>query len=298
MPIVQSPVEARDTFAKNRVAPRAQYLHTAIVSTLATVETASQVLEEAEQTEQQTNQQVEDEDEDTDSGDSWNPYAGERAVRVYSEGDLSEVLAYNIQFSVTRLTSSWVNYLWMSIPLPLMLTGFFIGRRRIMERIHDHIPLLRKAFWLGLVFGIAGTWFGEVLFGWAAMAGWDPWVWFAGSVLWVLAGWGMALGYAAGIVLLGQRDFWQTCLGPLQAIGRLALTNYLLQTLICTTLFYSYGLGLYGKVGPADATLLAIAIYVLQVALSSLWVRRFRFGPAEWLWRSITYGRLQPMRIT
>jgi len=275
------------------------YLHTAIVSTLATVEPSSQVLEEAEQTEQQTNQQVEDEDEDTDSGNSWNPYAGERAVRVHSEGDLSEVLAYNIQFSVTRATSSWVNYLWgPPVLLPLLLVGAFIGRRRIIERIHDEIPLLRKAFWIGLGFGIAGTWFGKVLFGWAAMDGWDPWLWFAGSVLWVLASWSMALGYAAGIVLLVQRNFWQLCLRPLQAVGRLALTNYLLQTLICTTLFYSYGLGLYGKVGPAVAALLAIAIYLLQVALSSFWVRRFQFGPAEWLWRSITYGRLQPMRIT
>jgi uncharacterized protein len=275
------------------------YLHTAIVSTLATAETPSQVLEEAEQTEQQTNQQVENEDEDTDSGNSWNPYAGERAVRVHSEGDLSEVLAYNIQFSVTRHTSSWVNYLWgVPVLLPLMLVGAFIGRRRIMERIHDEIPLLRKAFWIGLGFGIAGTWFSQVLFGWAAMAGWDPWVGFAGSLLWVLAGWSMALGYAAGIVLLVQRDFWKKCLAPLQAVGRLALTNYLLQTLICTTLFYAYGLGLYGKFGPATAALLAIAIYLFQVALSLLWTRRFRFGPAEWLWRSITYGRLQPMRIT
>ena len=179
-----------------------------------------------------------------------------------------------------------------------MLVGVFIGRRKILERIHDEIPLLRRTFWLGLVFGIAGTWFSQVLFGWAAIGGWDPWVWFAGSVLWVLAGCGMALGYAAGVVLLVQRDFWQRCLKPLQAVGRLALTNYLLQTLICTTLFYSYGLGLYGKFGPVYAALLAIAIYLFQVALSFLWTRRFRFGPAEWLWRSVTYGRLQPMRIT
>jgi len=274
------------------------YLHMAIVSTLATAETPSQVLEEAEQTEQQTNQQVENEDEDTDSGNSWNPYAGERAVRVHSEGDLSEVLAYNIQFSVTRYTSSWVNYLWMSFPLPLMLAGLYIGRRRILERIHDEIPLLRKAFWLALGFGIAGTGFSMVLFGWAAMNGWDPWVWFAGNILFTLGALCMALGYGAGIVLLIQRDFWKKCLAPLQAVGRLALSNYLLQTLICTTLFYGYGLGLYGKVGPAVAALLVIVIYLFQVALSLLWTRRFRFGPAEWLWRSLTYGRLQPMRIT
>ncbi len=108
----------------------------------------------------------------------------------------------------------------------------------------------------------------------------------------------MALGYGAGIVLLIQRDLWKKCLAPVQAVGRLALSNYLLQTLICTTLFYSYGFGLYGKLGPVAAALLVIAIYLLQVLLSFLWTRRFRFGPAEWLWRSATYGRLQPMRST
>jgi uncharacterized protein len=273
------------------------FLQTAIVSSLATAETQSQVLEEAEQTEQQSNQQIEDENEDTDSDFSWILYDGERARRVYSEGDFSEALTYNIQFSVHRYTSSWVNYLWDLLgPLPIMLVGVIIGRRKILERIHEEIPLLCKTFWLGLGFGIAGTWFSQALL--ATMTGWDPWVWFAGNTLFTLCAWSMALGYGAGIVLLIQRDFWKKCLAPLQAVGRLALTNYLLQTMICTTVFYAYGFGLYGKLGPAAAALLAIAIYLLQVALSVLWTGRFRFGPAEWLWRSATYGRLQPLRIT
>jgi uncharacterized protein len=176
-----------------------------------------------------------------------------------------------------------------------MLVGVFIGRRRILERIHDEIPVLRKACWLGLGFGIVGTWYSQVLGGWATMI---DWFWFASNVLFVLAAWSLALGYGAGIVLLSQRDYWGKGLSPLQAVGRMALTNYLLQTLICTTLFYSYGFGLYGKVGPVDAFLLAIAIYLFQVVFSLLWIHRFRFGPAEWLWRSLTYGRLQPMRNT
>ncbi len=273
------------------------FLQVAIVSTLATAETSSQVVEEAEQTEQQSNQQIEANNDDTDSDFGWNNYTGERAIRVFSEGDLAEVLTFNIQFHVNRYTSSWVNYLWDILgPLSIMLVGVFIGRCRILERIHDEIPLLRKAFWLGLGFGIGGTWFSQALL--ATMTVWDPWVWFAGNVLFGLGAWSMALGYGAGIVLLIQRDFWKKCLAPLQAVGRMALTNYLLQTLICTTLFYSYGLGLYGKVGPAAVALLAIAIYLFQAALSSFWTRRFRFGPAEWLWRSATYGRLQPMRIS
>ena len=273
------------------------YLHTAVVSTLVTVEPPAQTLEDAEEPKPQESQQADDGGANSDSGVSWNPYVGERAVRVYSEGELSEVLAYNMQFSINRWTSSWVNYLWMTVPLPLMLVGFFIGRSKILERQHDEIPKLRRVFWLGLGVGIACTWYSGILFGRATMAGWDPWIWLAGSVLWAVAGWLMAVGYAAGIVLIVQREFWKSCLEPLQAVGRFALTNYLLQTLICTTIFYSFGLGLYGKVSPVYAVLLVIAIYLLQVALSSLWSRRFRFGPAEWLWRSITYGRLQPMRI-
>ncbi len=271
-------------------------LHTAIVSTLATAETSSPVLVETEQIEQQTNQQVEADNNETDSDFSFNNYTGERAIRVFSEGDLSDVLIYNIQFSIQRRTS-WSNYLWDILPpLSLMLVGVFIGRRRILERIHDEIPLLRKTFWLGLGIGITGTWFSLALL--ATMTVWDPWVWFAGNVLFTLAACSMALGYSAGIVLLIQRDFWNKCLTPLQAVDRLALTNYLLQALICTTLFYSYGLGLYGKFGPAAVALMAIGIYLIQVVLSLLWTRHFRFGPAEWLWRSATYGRLQPMRIT
>ncbi len=274
------------------------YLHTAVVSTLATMEPLAQTLEDTEEPEPQASQQDDNGDADSDSGVSWNPYAGERAVRVYSEGELSEVLAYNTQFTINRLTSSWVNYLWMTVTLPLMLVGFFIGRSKILERQLDEIPRLRRTFWLGLGVGITGMWYSGVLFERATMTGWDPWIWFAGSVLWAVAGWLMALGYAAGIVLLLlRREFWKTCLIPLQAVGRFALTNYLLQTLICTTIFYSYGLGLYGKVSPGYAVLLVLAIYLLQVVLSSLWSRRFRFGPAEWLWRSATYGRLQPMRI-
>jgi uncharacterized protein len=80
-------------------------------------------------------------------------------------------------------------------------------------------------------------------------------------------------------------------------VGRLALSNYLFQTLVCTTIFYSYGLGFYGKVGPAAGLALTVLIFVTQIMLSVWWIRRFRFGPAEWLWRTLTYGKLQPVRV-
>jgi uncharacterized protein len=271
------------------------YLHTAIVSSVPSADSASQAVEESQQSENHgTREELEDDDEK--SFESWNPYVGEKPARVYSSGSFTDVLNYNLQFTLNN-RSSWVSYLWRTVPLPLMLVGAFIGRRRILERIPDELPLLRKTFWFGIAAGIGGAWSGMALLRLAGADGWDPWLDFAGSLVWVLAGWSMALGYGAGIVLLLQRAFWGRLLWPLQAVGKLALSNYLLQTLICTTIFYGYGVGLYGAFGPSSIALLAAAIYALQVSLSMLWVRRFRFGPAEWLWRSITYGQVQPMRV-
>lgn len=78
----------------------------------------------------------------------------------------------------------------------------------------------------------------------------------------------------------------------------MALTNYLLQSLICTTIFYRYGLALFGKVGPSLGLLLTTTIFLIQIPLSVGWLRRFRFGPVEWLWRSLTYWQPQPMRAS
>ncbi len=82
----------------------------------------------------------------------------------------------------------------------------------------------------------------------------------------------------------------------LAAVGRMAFSNYLAQSLICTTIFYGHGLGLFGSVDRVTQALVVIGIWVLQLAVSPWWLARFRFGPCEWAWRSLTYGKRQPMR--
>jgi uncharacterized protein len=79
-------------------------------------------------------------------------------------------------------------------------------------------------------------------------------------------------------------------------VGHMALTNYFLQTVMGVLLFYGYGLGLMGKLGSAAQLALAVALFALQIVFSRLWLARFRFGPAEWVSRSLTYGKAQPMR--
>jgi uncharacterized protein len=104
-----------------------------------------------------------------------------------------------------------------------------------------------------------------------------------------------ALGYIAAATLLLEHTRWRPVLGAFAPVGRMALTNYLSQTVICLAIFY--GTGLFGHFRPALNLLIGIAIFAVQMRLSAWWLTRFRFGPMEWLWRSLTYGEMQPMRI-
>lgn len=85
-------------------------------------------------------------------------------------------------------------------------------------------------------------------------------------------------------------------LDPLTAVGRMALTNYIAQTVICTTVFYGHGLGYFGYFDRFQLWMFVVAIWAVQLAVSPWWLRRFCFGPLEWLWRSLTYRKCQPMR--
>jgi uncharacterized protein len=76
----------------------------------------------------------------------------------------------------------------------------------------------------------------------------------------------------------------------------MALTNYLLQTLICTFIFYGHGFGLFGQLERSQQILVVFGVWALQLIISPLWLSYFRFGPAEWVWRSLTYWKLQPMK--
>ena len=105
----------------------------------------------------------------------------------------------------------------------------------------------------------------------------------------------VSLGYISVVMLVWQSGRVGRITKPLAAVGQTALSNYILQTLVCTTIFYGHGLGLFGRVDRATQVLIMLGVWALQLILSSLWVKRFRYGPLEWLWRSWTYRERQPM---
>jgi uncharacterized protein len=234
---------------------------------------------------------------DEDAFYSWNPYLGPRAIDVYSNGTFGDVVTYNRQFTANRWSGSWVSYMWMTVPLPLMLLGMLIGRSRIMTRVGQQKSLLKKVFWYGLGSGITLGALVIFLFALAGKSGWNPWIAFPASWLLALSGLVMAVAYAAGLLLLLQKRLGAGLQTALGSVGRMALTNYLLQTVICISLFYGFGIGLYGKLDVSQAALVALGIFALQIVFSRLWLNVFQFGPVEWMWRMAAYWRVMSIRI-
>jgi len=107
----------------------------------------------------------------------------------------------------------------------------------------------------------------------------------------------VAFGYICMIMLLVRAARPGLLTRALAATGRMALTNYIMQTIICTTIFYGHGLGLYARMERKEQILVVFCVWVLQLIVSPIWLKHFRFGPLEWLWRSLTYRCRQPMRI-
>jgi uncharacterized protein len=107
----------------------------------------------------------------------------------------------------------------------------------------------------------------------------------------------LALGYAATIIGIANLASGKTLLGWAVPLGRMAFTNYLVQSLIFSSVFYGYGLGLFGRLGAPSTLAFGVAVYVAQVLFSAWWLGHYRYGPVEWLWRSLMYGAAQPMSL-
>ena len=105
----------------------------------------------------------------------------------------------------------------------------------------------------------------------------------------------VAFGHLGVVMLACRHGALKKVRARLAAVGRMALTNYLMQSLLMTTLFYGYGFGLYGSVDRFAQMGIVVVVLALELWWSPLWLERFRFGPCEWLWRSLTYWRRQPM---
>ena len=101
----------------------------------------------------------------------------------------------------------------------------------------------------------------------------------------------MATGYASLVMLLIQLKILQWLWKAMAAVGRMAFTNYFIQTIICTLFFYGYGFGYFGRLNQMQLYFFVAEIWLAQTVFSVIWLRYYNYGPVEWLWRWLTYGR-------
>lgn len=212
---------------------------------------------------------------------------------VMTKGTYADVVVLRAQHFVKRAPGE-VGF--AAILIGMFLIGVWFVRAGIMERARAHLPLFRKLALVGIPVGI-----GMGLLG-AAIAmhpvpgsrGADGWQ--LASGLQALGNLPASLGYASLVILMLHSASPFNKVSVLGPFGRMALTNYLMQSLVASTFFFGYGFGQWGM-ARSDQMLFVAVLAALQIALSHLWLARFRYGPMEWLWRAVTYWTIPPMRV-
>lgn len=218
-------------------------------------------------------------------------------LAAFASGSPARAVPANLEMLKTFYLSPMAMYLLHVFGL--FLLGLWAGRRRLFHDVEAHRAAFRRVAAWGLTVGLAASASAHALQAWmnADPAAVPPWAPLAGAVAGVLGVTPLAAGYVAAVTLLLRHDGWRRRLSAFAPVGRMALSNYLAQTVVCLLVFYGYGAGLIGRTGPAAALLVALAVFAAQVAWSPWWLARFHFGPVEWVWRSLTYGAAQPMRV-
>jgi uncharacterized protein len=221
--------------------------------------------------------------------------AREATLEAFRSGDPRRIVPENLGW----IRHAYLGQIAFSIFPPAFgcfLLGLWAGRRRIFQPVSAHAAAFRRTAAGGIAVGIAaGVAYQAARVASSRLAEPPAWLPVLLTVLHLLAVVPLAAGYVSATVLLLERPAWRARLAVFAPVGRMALTNYLSQTVICLLVFY--GGGLVGRVGVAAALGISLAIFAVQTAWSPWWLARYHFGPAEWVWRSLTYGRLQPMRI-
>jgi len=216
-----------------------------------------------------------------------------KAADVYANGTWLEIQKQRMPDAVKH---NWAFFPAIAAQiLGLFLLGILAWRKRFFHPTPGSLPRYRATMWWGLVVGVTGN------VAITIVRFFDPspmpttWPKFSMLLVYAISALALSLGYVCLVIVICQDERWRIRLRRFGAVGRTALTNYLLQSVIGTLIFYNYGLGFFGA-GPAVLLPLTFLIFAAQLYASFWWLARYRFGPVEWLWRRLTYKGPLPMR--
>ena len=226
------------------------------------------------------------------------------ALKAYYEtvkhGSYFDILKANFhEFGTKMEYQLWSGRIY--ITLGLFLLGLYAGRKRFFENIPEKIALLKKfrnyawlgvgasllmAVSLGVVTQVIKVQLSNATMLAVGMSAMDIF----NTSLFVV--------YVVVIMMLFQRPRWHNALMVLYPVGKMGLTVYLLQAFFGTMIFFSYGLGLIYELGSFYSLLLGLGVFVVEIVIAHVWLRYFTYGPVEWIWRNLTYFKIQKLTIT
>ncbi len=222
-------------------------------------------------------QELRQEEEQAFTGESWVAATKYRAKESLKSLEETPIFAFLISF-------------------PLFMIGYWFIASGVMRRPQDHVGKFKAMMWVGLGIGIplsAGSllMFVNPAFEYASEVG------YVSNTFFMLGQYIMCAGYIGALVLMCMTVRGKKWLGWLAPMGRMALTNYIMHSIIFSSIFYGYAGGMFGEIPRMQQVGLVALVILAQAIMSRMWLQHFKFGPLEWIWRSLTYLKLQPMRV-
>ena len=219
----------------------------------------------------------------------------DQLIMAYQSGSIGDILTTNIfGLAFGRYPDLIFTGRFFKV-LAMFLLGSYVARQGLFKDLEGNRPLFKKILFWGVIIGIPCNVALATLYETDWYYTFDP----LGILEPMVYAYGvpaLGLAYAAALALLYPSGRFHKILSVFGPFGRMALTNYLAQSVIACLIFMSYGLGLFGKVGVVVFTAIGIGILIIQILISNWWLKRFLYGPMEWLWRSMTYRKWQPIR--
>lgn len=217
-----------------------------------------------------------------------------REVEAFTNGSYWEATKFRFGHALMMLAFTPVFTFIMLIPI--FLVGYWFVASGVLRNHSEYRHIFKPMALIGWLFGLFFTVGGLTVMQHPAARGMTS-LQAAGQTLFAFGQFVLSAGYLGSIMLLLDNTKWHRRLSRLAPIGRMALTNYIMHSVILVLIFHGYAGGMFGEISRAPQMLIVAAILVFQYYFSAWWLRRYRFGPLEWVWRSLTYKSIQPMKV-
>ena len=220
------------------------------------------------------------------------PTAARAAFPLFTSSHFTDIIAANFS-ALSEGLRRLVEVEWLSNALGSILFGYWLMRKDFFARIDHYLPVVRKIWWLGLL-GLPIT-LGQFVAKQQDLLS-IPWVHYVTHPVLKLGVILTSLFYSTSVIQLHRKGHFLRLFQLFGHVGRMSLTNYMLQSVLIVVLFYGVGFGMLGQVSYRHAWLYGSAFYAGQSMFSAWWMRRYHYGPVEWVWRQLSYGRRFPIR--